>query len=105
MMQGEGLTCLGRGEQNKVWHNPQVKADMEELLAVRAEVNGLLEQARNDKCVLSRLLPRLSLQPALTASGEQAHRQLERGGRRGDQAEPNPPRQPCVSLCRSTDHA
>ncbi|GAA5835693.1 hypothetical protein JCM9279_004619 [Rhodotorula babjevae] len=36
---------------NKVWHDLQVKADMEELLAVRAEVNGLLEQARNDKCL------------------------------------------------------
>lgn len=45
--------------QNEVWHDPQVKADMEELLAVRAEVNGLLEQARNDKCVPSLLLSSL----------------------------------------------
>ncbi|GAA6026796.1 hypothetical protein JCM8097_005868 [Rhodosporidiobolus ruineniae] len=31
------------------WNAPQAKAEMLELLAVRAEVNGLLEQARNDK--------------------------------------------------------
>ncbi|GAA5926472.1 hypothetical protein JCM10213_002362 [Rhodosporidiobolus nylandii] len=31
------------------WNAPQVKAEMNELIAVRAEVNNLLEQARNDK--------------------------------------------------------
>ncbi|BGP46250.1 isoleucine-tRNA ligase [Rhodotorula kratochvilovae] len=34
---------------NEKWHDPRVKADMDALLAVRAEVNGLLEQARVDK--------------------------------------------------------
>ncbi|GAA5999326.1 isoleucine--tRNA ligase ISM1 [Rhodotorula paludigena] len=36
-------------EPNSAWHAPELKRDMDELLAVRAEVNGLLEQARNDK--------------------------------------------------------
>ncbi|GAA6001181.1 hypothetical protein JCM10207_007447 [Rhodosporidiobolus poonsookiae] len=36
-------------EANPRWFDPQVKADMGEFLAVRAEVNTLLETARNDK--------------------------------------------------------
>ncbi|GAA5896774.1 hypothetical protein JCM5296_002998 [Sporobolomyces johnsonii] len=34
---------------NEAWNAPLVKAEMDELLAVRAEVMNLLEQARNDK--------------------------------------------------------
>ncbi|GAA5868985.1 hypothetical protein JCM8547_003242 [Rhodosporidiobolus lusitaniae] len=36
-------------EADERWNAPDIKADMLELLAVRAEVNSLLEQARNDK--------------------------------------------------------
>jgi hypothetical protein len=38
--------------QDSRWKNLEVKADMNELLAVRAEVNSLLEQARTDKFAL-----------------------------------------------------
>ncbi|CEQ39985.1 SPOSA6832_01558, partial [Sporobolomyces salmonicolor] len=34
---------------NEAWNAPLVKAEMDEVLAVRAEVMNLLEQARNDK--------------------------------------------------------
>ncbi|GAA5970004.1 hypothetical protein JCM11641_000230 [Rhodosporidiobolus odoratus] len=36
-------------EPDQQWNAPQVKEEMNELLAVRAEVNCLLEQSRNDK--------------------------------------------------------
>lgn len=45
-----GRYSRARDLQNPAWHAPELKRDMDELLAVRAEVNGLLEQARNDKC-------------------------------------------------------
>ncbi|GAA5908415.1 hypothetical protein JCM6882_007930 [Rhodosporidiobolus microsporus] len=50
-MEEEALSVFGKvwPKADPAWDAPQVKADMVELLAVRDEVNGLLEQARNDK--------------------------------------------------------
>lgn len=37
--------------QEAAWNCPDVKAGMSQLLHLRTAVNGLLEQARNDKSV------------------------------------------------------
>lgn len=60
--------------QDSQWKNLEVKADMNDLLAVRTEVNSLLEQARNDKYVAVCPVYDLSLTRALFTDASAALR-------------------------------
>ncbi|GAA6059397.1 hypothetical protein JCM10212_003629 [Sporobolomyces blumeae] len=51
-------------EPNEEWSNSQIKAEMDELLALRTEVLGLLEEARNDKKIGSSAEARVVLSSA-----------------------------------------